>query len=107
LKSNSDEIAVAAEFAVATEAGEKSNSGALTYRPALDAGTKSVDPSDDFVPRDAWPLDRKKPFDRRRIRVTDAACLHANPHVTRAGVNKRLGNLGKLAWTGERDGLVR
>jgi hypothetical protein len=101
-----DQIAVAAEFAVATEAGEKSNSDALTYRPALDAGTKSLDPTDDFVARNARPRDWKKSFNSGRIRVTDTACLHANPHVTRAGINKRLGDLRKLARTGERDGLV-
>jgi hypothetical protein len=75
------EIAVAAEFAVATKTAEKPNPHALTDRPALDTGTKSVDASDDFMPRNARPLDRKESLYRCRIRVADPTCLDANAYL--------------------------
>jgi hypothetical protein len=45
------EIAIAAELAIAAKPGEKSDTDALTQRPALDAETKSIDASHNFMPR--------------------------------------------------------
>jgi hypothetical protein len=41
------EIAIAAELAIAARAAEKPDTHALTDRPALDTGTKRIDPPDD------------------------------------------------------------
>jgi hypothetical protein len=53
------EIATAAELAIATRAAKKSDTHALTNRPALNTGTKGIDPSDDFMARHARPINRK------------------------------------------------
>ena len=50
---------MAAELAIATRAAEKSDTHALTNRPALDTRTKGIDPPDNFMARDAWPINRE------------------------------------------------
>jgi hypothetical protein len=45
------EIAIAAELAITTSAAEKSDTHALTNRPALDTRTKGVDLTDDLMAR--------------------------------------------------------
>jgi hypothetical protein len=93
------EIAVAAEFAIATGAGEKSDTNALTQRPALDAGTNSIDPSHDFMPRNARPVDRKERFDSGGIRMAHPARLNSNTHLPWTGIQKRLCNFGEFSWS--------
>jgi hypothetical protein len=61
------EIAIAAKLAIATKAGEKSDADALTLHPSLDTGTHSIDPSHNFMPRNAWPVDGEQGFDSGRI----------------------------------------
>jgi hypothetical protein len=61
------EIAIAAELAIATKAGEKSDANALTQHPALDTGTQRIDPSHNFMPRNARPVDGEQGFDSGRI----------------------------------------
>jgi hypothetical protein len=73
-----------------TRAAEKPDTHALPDRPSLDAGTESVDPSDDFMPRNARPSDRKESVHRGRVRVADPTCLHANAYMIGTGIEKRL-----------------
>jgi hypothetical protein len=79
------EIAIAAEVAIAARTAEKSDTHTLPNRPALDAGTKRVDPTDELVARDARPIDRELALYRARIRMTYPACLDTNPDLTRRG----------------------
>jgi len=58
------EIAIAAEFTITAGAAEKSDTNTLTYRPSLHTGTKSIDPSDDFMAWDARPADWEYAFYR-------------------------------------------
>src|SRR6516225_4232368 len=75
------EIAFAAELAIAARAAEKPDTHALTDRPALDGGTKRIDPADDLVTRDPRPIDRKQSFHCARIRVADPTRLDADAHL--------------------------
>ena len=43
------EIAIAAEVAIAARTAEKSDTYTLPNRPALDTGTKRIDPPDELV----------------------------------------------------------
>ncbi len=90
------EIAIAAEFAIATRACKKSDSDPLTDRPALDTGTKSVDTPNDLMPRNAREIDRKEPFHSGRIRMAAPTRLDSDPQVARTGIQKRLTYFGKL-----------
>src|SRR5215510_6364259 len=83
------EIAVAAEVAIAAEAAKKPDAHALTHRPALNTSADGIDPSDDFMARDARPVDGKGPLDRASVGVAHATGLHPNPHVTGIGINQR------------------
>src|ERR1700738_1605235 len=74
-------VATAAEVAIAASAAEKPDTHALTDRPALDTGTKRIDPPDDLMARDARPIDRKQAFPRTRIRVAHPASLDADAHL--------------------------
>ena len=78
------EIAIAAELAIAARAAEKPDPHALTDRPALDTGTKRIDPADDFMAWDARPIDRKQAFHRAGIRVADPTRLDANAYLSRS-----------------------
>ena len=93
------EIAIVAEVAIATESGEKSDSNALTQRPALDAGTKSIDPSHDFMPRNARPVDGKEHLDSGYIRVAHPTGFDANTHVTWTRIQKRLCDFREFSWS--------
>src|SRR6516164_884039 len=75
------EIAVAAELAIAARPAEKPDPHALTDRPALDAGTKRIDPPDDLMTRDPRPIDRKQGFHCAGIRVADPTRLDADAHL--------------------------
>src|SRR5215831_1754730 len=79
------EIAIAAELAIAARAPEEPDAHALPNRPALDTGTKRVDPPDEFVAWDARPIDRELALYRAGIRMTYPACLDTNPDLTRRG----------------------
>src|SRR5215469_7649610 len=79
------EIAIAAELAIAARAAQKPDTHPLTDRPALDTGTKRVDPPDEFVAWDARPIDRELALYRAGIRMTHPACLDTNPNLTRRG----------------------
>src|SRR5215831_1914830 len=79
------EIAVAAEFAVATE---KPYAYALANRPTFDVGTKGIDPANQFMAGDSRPVDRKQAFYRGGIRVADPACLDANAYLIYTGIKK-------------------
>jgi hypothetical protein len=84
------QIAVSAELAIATGAGEKPNAHTLTKRPTSDTRTKRIDPPDDFMPWDARPIDRKQGFHCGGIGVTDPTRLDPNAHLTGTGIQKRL-----------------
>ena len=84
------EIAVAAELAIATEAGEKPNAHALTRRPTSDTRTRRIDPPNDFMPWDARPIDRKQGFHCSGIGVENPTRLDANAHLTGTGIQERL-----------------
>src|SRR5262249_25803545 len=77
------EIAIAAEVAIAARTGEKSDTHALPNCPALDTGTKLVDPTDELVAWDARPIDWELALYRAGIRMTYPACLDTNPDLTR------------------------
>src|SRR5262249_21630262 len=79
------EIAIAAELAIAARAAEEPDTHALPNRPALDAGTNRIDPPNEFVARDARPLDRELALYRGGIRMTYPACLDTNPDLTWRG----------------------
>jgi hypothetical protein len=83
------EIAVAAEVAITAGAAKKPDSHTLTHRPALNASADGIYPSDDFMARDARPVDRKGPLDRASVGVANATGLHPNPHLTGIGINQR------------------
>src|SRR5262245_42922013 len=96
------EIAIAAELAIAARTAEKSDNHTLPDRPALDTGTKRIDPSNELVARDARPINGKLTLDRAGIRVADPTCLDTNPDLARRGRRQfplhhfqaaRLGNL--------------
>ena len=79
------EIAIPAEVAIAARTAEKSVTHALANRPALDTGTKRIDPPDELVARDARPIDGELALYRGGIRMTYPACLDTNPDLTRRG----------------------
>src|SRR5262245_17213174 len=80
------EIAIAAELAIAARTAEKSDTHTLPKRPALDTGTKRIDPPNELVARDARVGDTgEASVDCRRIRVADATGLNANPDLPRGG----------------------
>src|SRR5262245_24284196 len=79
------EIAIAAEVAIAARTAEKSDTHTLPHGPALDTGTKRVDPPDEFVARDARPINGELALYRAGIRVADATRLDTNPDLTRRG----------------------
>jgi hypothetical protein len=83
------EIAVAAEVAITAGAAKKPDSHALTHRPAPNTSADGIYPSDDFMTRDARPVDRKGPLDRASVGVANATGLHPNPHLTGIGINQR------------------
>src|SRR6516165_5255535 len=78
------EVSSAAVFAVAARAAEKSDTHALTDRPALDTIAKRIDPAHGLVSGDARVGDTgEASVDCRRIRVADATGLNANPDLPR------------------------
>ena len=97
------EIAIPAELAIATRAAEKPDTHALTDRPALDTGTKGIDPPDDFMARDARPIDRKQAFHRGRIRVADPTRLDANAYLIGTGLDEGLSYFLELSRSRDLD----
>jgi hypothetical protein len=83
------EIAAAAEFAITAGTAKKPDSRALTHGPALNTSADGIYPSDDFMARDARPVDGKGPLDRASVGVANATGLHPNPHLTGTGINQR------------------
>src|SRR5262249_6140928 len=79
------EIAIAAELAIAARAPEEPDAHPLPNRPALDPGTKRVDPPDELVAWDARPIYGELALYRAGIRMTYPACLDTNPDLTRRG----------------------
>jgi hypothetical protein len=75
-------IAIAAEVAIAARTAEKSDTHTLPNRPALDTGTKRVDPPDELVARDARPINGELALYRAGIRMTYPACLDTNSDLT-------------------------
>src|SRR5499433_3910351 len=97
------EIAVAAELAIAARAAEKPDTHALTDRPAPDTGTERIDAPDDFMARDARPIDWKESFNRACIRVADPARLDANAYMIGTGIQKRLSYFRELSRSRDLD----
>src|SRR5215471_338813 len=85
-----DEIAVATKLAIAAGPAEKPNTHALTDHPALDTGTKRIDPPDDLMAWDARPFDWKQSLHCAGIRVADPARLDADAHLARSRSLQRL-----------------
>src|SRR4029077_5755516 len=85
-----NEVAAAAELAVAAGAAEKPDTHALTDRPALDTRTKRVDPADDLVPgHSRRDQARKLSFDGCRVRMTYPACFNPQAHLARSRLRQR------------------
>src|SRR5262249_62229432 len=57
----------------------------LPTRPALNTGTRRIDPPNEPVARDARPIDRELALYRAGIRVADPTRLDTNPDLTRRG----------------------
>src|SRR5262249_32941616 len=100
-------IAVPAEFAITAGAAQKPDSHALTDRPALNASADGIYSSDDFMARDARPVDGKGPLDRTRVGVANATGLHPNPHLTGTGINQRFHNGLEFAGLSDLNCFVR
>ena len=100
------EIAISAEFAIAAKASEKPDTHALTNRPALDTGTKSVDASDDFMSRNTRPSDWKEPFHGGRVLMAHPACLDTNSHLIGARIQKPLSYIREFSRSRKLDSLV-
>src|SRR5262249_41494189 len=79
------EIAIAAELAIAARTAEKSDAHALPNRPALDTGTKRIDPPNELVARDARPINGELALHRAGIRAADPTRLDTNSDLTRRG----------------------
>ena len=73
---------------------------ALAFLPAGDARAYFVDHPGDFVSWHAWILNaREESVFCDDVAVTDAASLHANTHVSRAGVgNFALDDFEVRSW---------
>jgi hypothetical protein len=97
------EITVAAELAIATRAAKKPDPHAPADRPALNPGTKRVDPPDHFMAWDTRPIDRKQAFHRAGIRVADPTRLDANAYLVGTGVQKWLPYFRELSWSRDLD----
>src|SRR5262249_9761768 len=82
------EIGVAAELAIAARAAEKPDPYALTDRPAPDTGTERIDAPDDFMARDARPIDWKESFNRACIRGAAPATLDSKAYIMGTGNQK-------------------
>jgi hypothetical protein len=78
------EITAAAELAIAACTTEKPNSNALTDHPALNTRAKRIDPSDDLMPWNARPFDRKQSFHCAGVRMADPARLDPDAHLARS-----------------------
>src|SRR5262249_40071765 len=65
------ETAIAAEIAIAARTAEKADPHALPNRPALDTGTKRIDPPNELVAWDARPINGELTLYRAGIRVAD------------------------------------
>lgn len=85
-----DQIAPAACRAMPAASTEKTDSDALTDRPAFDIRSDRIDYADSFVARHARPLNRKRTFYRRCIGMTDTAGLHVNPNLSVSRIDKEL-----------------
>src|SRR6516225_9343737 len=79
------EIAIAAELAIAARTAEKSDTHTLPNRPALDTGTKRIDPPNELVAWDARPINGELALYRAGIRMTYPTRLDTNPDLTRRG----------------------
>jgi hypothetical protein len=80
-----DEIATAAELAIAAGAAKKPDTDALTARPALDTGTERIDPPDDLMTWDARPIDLKLALHCPGIGMTDPTRLDTDAHLAGPG----------------------
>lgn len=99
LVSTVHEIAISAEFAVATESAKKSDTNSLADGPTLYTSTESIDTSDYFVAWNTRPSNRKQPIYRGRIRMTDTACLDANADLIGTWIRKWLSYFDELSWS--------
>jgi hypothetical protein len=84
------EVSIAAELAIAAGPCKKPYTHPLTNRPALDAGTKGIDPPNDLVTGNTRVADaRETSIDCRRIRVADATGLNPQPHLAGTRLRKQ------------------
>jgi hypothetical protein len=79
------EITTAAELAIAARTAEKSDTHTLSNRPALDTGTKRIDPPNELVAWDARPINGELALYGAGIRVANPTRLDTNPELTRRG----------------------
>jgi hypothetical protein len=100
-------VAAAAKLALTTGAGETADTDPLADLPTANAGSHRVNAPDDFVAGNTRISDaRETSLDRRGIRVTDAARLHANAHLVVAGILKRPPHFSELSRLAYLDGFV-
>src|SRR6516165_817580 len=97
------EVPVSTDFAITARACKEH---ALAGRPALDTGTKSIDPPDRFMPGDARPIDRKQTFHSSGIGMANPARLDANPNLTWTRLSDSALHYSKLAWCRDFHGCV-
>src|SRR5262249_6356441 len=79
------EIAMAAEVAIAASTAEESDTHALPNRPALDTGTKRIDPPNELVAWDARPINGELALYRAGIRAADPTRLDPTRDLSRRG----------------------
>jgi len=83
------EVAISAKLAISARTAEKTHSNALTNRPALDTGAKSIYPPDCFMPGNARPIDGEQTIHSTGIGMADSAGFNADAHLTGGGLRNR------------------
>src|SRR5262249_62244991 len=100
------ETAIAPEAPIPARTAEKSDTHALPNRPALDTGTKRIDPPNEFVAWDARPINAELALYRAGIRGADPTRLATNPDLTRRGRRERPVRHCQAAGRNRRDGGI-
>jgi len=79
------DISTSARFAHAVLAAEEADTDPLTDFPFGHSAAQGFNPANYFMPRNAWKNQtRVRAHNRGRIAVTDSACFHPNPNLTRS-----------------------
>jgi hypothetical protein len=91
-------VSAPARFAHPVFSGNEADTNPLTHFPAGHACTQGFNAADHFMPRNTRQSQtRVRARDRGRIGVTDSACFHPNPNLTRSGLGDRPFHYSKRA----------